>query len=64
MEREREREGRENDGCSCISQRVYGSKELRKFSFEARYENFSQVDKITFCNNSFKGLDAFVVRIG
>ena len=60
---ERERE-RENDGCSCTSLRVYGSKELRKFSFETRYENFSQVDKRTFCNNSFKGLDAFVVRIG
>ena len=62
-ERERERE-RENDGCSCTSLRVYGSKELRKFSFETRYENFSQADKRTFCNNSFKGLDAFVVRIG
>ena len=65
MEREREREGeRDNDGCSCTTLRVYGSKELRKFSFEMTYENFSQVDKRTFCNISFKGLDASVVRIG
>ena len=60
---ERERE-RENYGCSYTTSRVYGSKELRKFSFETRNENFAQIDKRTFCNNSFKGLDAFVVRFG